>query len=125
MYDKGEAKVICLLKLNSMNQEISNYLITKHKNDNISVISKKENFEIERNKMYSLLRENMKLKLEIALEKKLADYKLKNLDKIRENVEYMNQMIDNKQNSSLMDRNIDNMMNKLKMMHKEAKQFNL
>jgi hypothetical protein len=91
--------------------------------DNVNLFSPLKNFEEEKSNFVKLIRENLHLKIEIALEKKISENFQKNYDKIDEKFQIVSEQIDKSPDLSYIDRNIDMMMTKMKQMRREVKQL--
>jgi len=123
------------LKLNDFQHEIYDYLQNKHKRkslepnenlndkENVNLFSPLKNFEEEKSNFMKLIKENLRLKIEIALEKKISENFHKNHDKIEDKFMVVSEQIDKNPDLSYIDRNIDMMMTKMKQMRREVKQL--
>ncbi len=115
-FDNGETATCLVLRQIYTNKELADFL--KHLSDNLI---KQDDFEDEKVKMLRLLKENTKLKIQIALEKKIAE-KNKNL---KSNFEIISEHMINTNDFSYIDTNSELIANKLKIMKRELKQINL
>jgi hypothetical protein len=115
-FDNGETATCVVLKQINTNKELADFL--KNLNDNLV---KQDDFDDEKIKMLRLLKENTKLKIQIALEKKIAE-KNKNL---KSNFESITEHMNNRHDFSYIDTNSQIIANKLKIMKRELKQINL
>jgi hypothetical protein len=113
-YDKGELATAAVLKQNLFKDEL-NELIKKYKEDSLKL----NNFEDEKIKMSKLFKENIKLKFQIALEKKLIH---KN---INTNFDFLENEINNDIDFSYIEKNNELISNRLQIMKREIKQINL
>jgi hypothetical protein len=81
-------------------------------------------YEENRKKLADNLKENLKLRMELALERRIALHNAQNIDRIKEKFNFIDEQIKNKPDMSYIDKNIDIMSSKLKMMKREISQFN-
>lgn len=99
----------------------------KQNENNIQNVFSKSPFlkyEENRKKLAENLKENLKLRMELALERRIAQHNTQNIDKIKEKFTFIDEQIKNKQDMSYIDKNIDIMSSKLKMMKRELSQLN-
>jgi hypothetical protein len=144
-FDYGETNVRALLKLTEMNKDIYLYVMRRNKrkslgeadvkdegenknnpnnqNNRNNIYSPLKDFEEEKLKFVQLARENMRLKIEIALEKKISE-SIKGNENLNEKFEAVKEQINKKPDTSYIDKNIDVMLGKIKQMRRELKQLN-
>ena len=134
-YDEAEYKSARLLKMNGFQNDIYEYLVKKNKrkslepnenlndNDNINLYSPLKKFEEEKSYFVKLIRENLRLKIEIALENKISESLSKNYEKIDEKFHFVSNQIDKTPDLTYIDKNIDIMITKMKQMRREVKQL--
>jgi hypothetical protein len=121
--------------MNGFQHDIYEYLVKKNKrkslepnenlndNENINLYSPLKKFEEEKSNFVKLIRENLRLKIEIALEKKISESMSKNYEKIDEKFHFVSDQIDKTPDLSYIDKNIDMMLTKIKQMRREVKQL--
>ena len=78
-------------------------------------------FEEEKKIFYSNLRENLRLKLEIELETKILNSKEKNFSQLENTLKTIEDQMQSKPDFSDIDKNLEVMQSKLKIMKREMK----
>ncbi len=140
-FDNGELLSQRILNLNEMNKETSHYLVKRSKRKSLlPIVSERESldlnssnffsplkkFDFEKNKMGKLLRENLQLRIEIAMEKRIQNnIKENKFDSLKDKFTFLEDEMRKKPDLNYVEKNLDIMSNKLKMMKREIKQLNI
>jgi len=127
-YDEGEFYSKELLKLKGEDSKLSSYLIKRKRIKNLIPILKDDTKnaysplkKLDENNIRYIknLKENIMLKIEISLEKKIHQIQSQNCEKIKEKLDYIGEQINKKADTSFIAKNLDIMSTKLKMMKRE------
>lgn len=122
-FDKGERNLDKFLTLEENNKDIIKYVVTKNKKN--SKTSKNEinsNFDTVKNEYFDLVRENLRLKLELQIQKEINQYR-KSLE--QKNISFddsfiaMSNYLQEKPSFSIIDHNLDIIENQFKQMNDE------
>ena len=114
--DKGELKMIDFLKFTEIEKEYEDYIINKKKIPNEKLIENQTHeidklFNKEKNEYYELMKENIKLRIDIQVQELIKSYRsnlfIKNInDNIDSQIKLINQKIQEKPNFEIMNNNI-------------------
>lgn len=120
-FDKGEFKTQKLLVFTDLDQETSEFISKKSKNqlENERMIN--DEFVKERNKYFELARENLKLKMQIEIEKNIKEYRAKNSRNIEETIASINNTFKSTPDFSTIDKNLDLIQSQYLEMIKQTK----
>jgi hypothetical protein len=124
--DKGELKMIDFLKFTEIEKEYEDYIINKKKIPNEKLIENQTHeidklFNKEKNEYYELMKENIKLRIDIQVQELINSYRsnlfIKNInDNIDSQIKLINQKIEEKPNFQIMNNN-------LKIIDQQLKEF--
>jgi hypothetical protein len=81
-------------------------------------------FEEDKKNYFLLLREHRSLLVEIDLQEKINEHKNKNFQLLHENLEFLENQLENKQDTSFIEKNLHIIDNKIKMMRRDLKLLN-
>lgn len=150
-FDSGEIKVINLLSIANMNPQLCAYLTKKTKRKSLvpmlgtnandvskdgsekdkkletspSVLSPLKKFENHKLKFAKNVRDNLSLKIQLAMERRIRQSIEQNgFDKVKDKFEFLEEQMKKKPDLSYIDKNLDIMSSKLKVMRREIRQLN-
>ena len=114
--DKGELKMKDFLKFPEIEKEYEDYIINKKKIPNEKLIENQTHeidklFNKEKNEYYELMKENIKLRIDIQVQELINSYRsnlfIKNInDNIDSQIKLINQKIEEKPNFEIMNNNL-------------------
>ena len=114
--DKGELKMIDFLKFTEIEKEYEDYIINKKKIPNEKLIENQTHeidklFNKEKNEYYELMKEDLKLRIDIQVQEFINSYRsnlfIKNInDNIDSQIKLINQKIQEKPNFEIMNNNL-------------------
>jgi hypothetical protein len=137
-FDNGENMSNLLLRC-KVDEALVKYLQDKNKRKNripifneaandtgsiATLLSSKVKFEENKKRLAKNLSENIRLRVELALERRIEQNNSQNFEKIKEKFNYIQDQIKNKPDMNYIDKNVDIMSNKLKIMRRELNSIN-